>query len=88
VTLTRKRLLFVDDEPAIRITLSAILLRYGFKVTVAATVAEAIEEIGSQEFDVLLCDLNIDREDDGYDALFVPCERSIRVASRSFLQEP
>jgi CheY-like chemotaxis protein len=57
-------------------------------VTVAATMAEAIEEIGSQEFDVLLCDLNIDREDDGYDALFVPCERSIRVASRSFLQEP
>jgi two-component system, NtrC family, response regulator HydG len=69
MNLARKRLLFVDDEPAIRIMLSAILLRYGFKVTVAATVAEAIDEIGSQEFDVLLCDLNIDREDDGYEVL-------------------
>src|SRR5690349_16906832 len=65
----RKRLLFVDDEPAIRITISAILLRYGFTVTVAATVAEAIDEIGSQEFDVLLCDLNIDREGDGYEVI-------------------
>jgi len=66
---SRKRLLFVDDEPAIRITLSAILLRYGFKVTVAAAVAEAINEIRSREFDVLLCDLNIDREGDGLEVI-------------------
>lgn len=51
-----KRILFVADEGAIRIMLSAILLRYGFSVIVAATVAEAIDEIGSQEFDLMLCD--------------------------------
>jgi DNA-binding NtrC family response regulator len=66
---SRKRLLFVDDEPAIRITLSAILLRYGFKVTVAGAVAEAINEIRSREFDVLICDLNIDREGDGLEVI-------------------
>jgi two-component system, NtrC family, response regulator HydG len=65
----RKRLLFVDDEPAIRVTLSAILRRYGFTVTVAATVAEAIDQIKEQEFDLLLCDLNIDREDDGLEVI-------------------
>jgi two-component system response regulator HydG len=65
----RKRLLFVDDEPAIRVTLSAILRRYGFTVTVAATVAEAIDHIKAQEFDLLLCDLNIDREDDGLEVI-------------------
>ena len=62
---TGKRLLFVDDDPAIRATLSPILRRYGFPVTLAATVAEAIHEIKTQEFDLLLCDLNIEREDDG-----------------------
>ncbi|MCU1270385.1 MAG: response regulator receiver protein [Acidobacteriaceae bacterium] len=67
--LTRKRLLFVDDEPAIRTTLSAILRRYGFTVTLAATVAEAIHEIKTQEFDLLLCDLNIEREDDGLEVV-------------------
>jgi DNA-binding NtrC family response regulator len=67
--LARKRLLFVDDEPAIRATLPVILRRYGFTVTVAATVAEGIQEIQKQEFDLLLCDLNIEREGDGYDVV-------------------
>ena len=68
-TLARKRLLFVDDEAAIRATLPVILRRYGFTVTVAATVAEAIQQIKDQEFDLLLCDLNIEHEGDGYDVV-------------------
>jgi two-component system, NtrC family, response regulator HydG len=71
VKLTRKRLLFVDDEQGIRVTLSAILRRYGFTVTLAATVAEAIDEIKAQEFDLLLCDLSIDRENDGLEVIRV-----------------
>ena len=66
MALTHKRILFVDDEPAIRATLALILRRYGFMVTVAATVAQAIEQTKSQEFDLLLCDLNIEGERDGY----------------------
>jgi DNA-binding NtrC family response regulator len=69
VTLTRKRLLFVDDEPAIRATLPVILRRYGFTVTVAATVAQARAQIQTTEFDLLLCDLNIEREGDGYEVV-------------------
>lgn len=64
--MNRKRLLFVDDEPAIRETLSLILPRYGFTVTLAATVAEAVEKIQQQEFDILLSDLNIEGRSDGY----------------------
>jgi len=64
--LTGKRLLFVDDERGIRETLAIILLRYGFTVTLAATVKEALEQIQAQQFDLLLCDLNIERERDGY----------------------
>lgn len=64
--LAGKRLLFVDDERGIRETLSIILSRYGFKVTLARTVEEAVEQIKAQEFDLLLCDLNIERERDGY----------------------
>lgn len=69
VNLTRKRLLFVDDEPSIRAMLPVILRRYGFTVTVAATVAEAIQQIHDHEFDLLLCDLNIESEGDGYDVV-------------------
>jgi DNA-binding NtrC family response regulator len=66
MSLIRKRLLFVDDERGIRETLSPILLRNGFTVTVAATVHQALQQIEAQEFDLLLCDLNVERERDGY----------------------
>jgi ActR/RegA family two-component response regulator len=61
----QRRVLFVDDESVIRITLSAILSRYGFEVSTAASVAEALQKITSQTFDVLLSDLNIGNPGDG-----------------------
>jgi DNA-binding NtrC family response regulator len=64
-----KRLLFVDDERAIRETLAAILRRYGFTITVAGTVSDALAEIRKQQFDLLLCDLNIESENDGYQVI-------------------
>jgi ActR/RegA family two-component response regulator len=60
-----RRLLLVDDEAVIRITLSAILAKHGFEVSAAATVAEALQKITSQQFDVLLSDLNIGNPGDG-----------------------
>ena len=67
--LNHQRILFVDDEPAIRATLAVILRRYGFIVTVASSVAEAVEFIKKQEFDLLLSDLNIESERDGYNVI-------------------
>jgi YesN/AraC family two-component response regulator len=55
----------VDDESVIRITLSAILSKYGFEVSAAATVAEALQKITSEKFDILLSDLNIGNPGDG-----------------------
>jgi ActR/RegA family two-component response regulator len=60
------RILFVDDDLGIRETLPPILALHGFEVTVAATVAEALAEIGSQHFDVLISDLNIGEPGDGF----------------------
>ncbi|HEY6445455.1 MAG TPA: response regulator [Acidobacteriaceae bacterium] len=60
------RLLFVDDEPNIRTLLSAILKNNGFTVTLAATVAEALNLIATQPFDVLISDLNIGEAGDGF----------------------
>ena len=61
-----RRVLFADDEPAIRTTMAAILRRYGFEVTVASTVSEALHYIANQEFDVLVSDLNIGEPGDGF----------------------
>ena len=71
-----KYILFVDDEPAIRATLPPILRRRGFQVTVAATVQEAVTAMYLQQFDLLLTDLNIDQEGDGFQVV-----RSMREAN-------
>ena len=60
------RILFVDDEAGIRMTLAPILEQYGFEVSTCATVPEALEEINHVKFDVLLSDLNIGQPGDGF----------------------
>src|SRR5437660_10054954 len=60
------RILFVDDEPAIRMSLPEILRMHGFHVTSAASVGEAVHAIAAQKFDVLISDLNIGNPGDGF----------------------
>jgi len=61
-----RRLLFVDDEESIRLTLPPILRRQSFDVHVASSLSEALAEIREQKYDVLVCDLNISKEGDGF----------------------
>jgi CheY-like chemotaxis protein len=51
------RILLVDDEETIRLTLATLLQRRGYAVTVVANGAEALALIEQQEFDLLLLDL-------------------------------
>jgi DNA-binding NtrC family response regulator len=62
----RTRILFVDDEPNIRLTLPPILEQHGFEVKAAGTVAEALKEISASQFDVLISDLNVGENGDGF----------------------
>jgi ActR/RegA family two-component response regulator len=60
------RMLFVDDEPSIRLTLPQILRMKGYDVDVASNVAGALAAIQSRSFDILLSDLNIGSPGDGF----------------------
>lgn len=81
--MDKPRLLFVDDEDSIRITLPAILTQQGFDVVSAATVAEAIAIINRQTFDILLSDLNIGEPGDGFTV--VSAMRRIQPNARTFI---
>jgi two-component system, NtrC family, response regulator PilR len=61
-----KRVLFVDDEVGIRLTLPRILAKYGFDVTSVANVQDALAEIEVQKFDALLSDLNLPLPNQGF----------------------
>jgi DNA-binding NtrC family response regulator len=66
VSDVRKRILFVDDEPSIRLTLPRILAKHGFDVTSVASVQDALTEIQAEKFDALLSDLNMPLPHDGF----------------------
>jgi DNA-binding response OmpR family regulator len=59
------RILIVDDDAMVRSSLELALRRDGFHTATAATVKEALQQIGSQTFDVLLTDLHMPEPGDG-----------------------
>jgi len=79
----RLRLLFVDDEDNIRLTLPLLLERHGFDVTSVPTVADALVQITAISFDVLLADLNIHREGDGF--LVIAAMRRAQPRCKNFI---
>ncbi len=62
----KPKLLLVDDEASILVTLSAILEMHGFEVKACASVREALAAMQSEHYDVLLSDLNIGEPGDGF----------------------
>ena len=64
--MATNRVLFVDDEPSLRVTFPAILRMRGFEVRTAATVAQALMDLTTRTFDILISDLNIGQPGDGF----------------------
>jgi len=64
-TALKPRILVVDDEKANRDTLGMVLEFSGFHVVTAGDVNEALKQIASQAFDVLLTDLHMPAAGDG-----------------------
>jgi PAS domain S-box-containing protein len=60
------KLLFVDDDAALRTVLGAALGLHDFQVTAVGSVPEALKLISAQQFDGLLADLNIGEPGDGF----------------------
>jgi len=60
------RILFVDDDPGILLTLPKVLEMHGYEVVAAGSIPEALNVITSQKFDVLISDLNMGHVADGF----------------------
>jgi DNA-binding response OmpR family regulator len=64
--MSANRVLFVDDEYNLRNTLPQIMGMHGFEVCAVATVAEALTEITTRSYDILISDLNLGEASDGF----------------------
>src|SRR5260370_22339748 len=64
------RLLLVDDEPSVALTLQMILQRHGYDVSVAHSCAEALVRLGEDvRFHGVITDLNMETEDIGLEVV-------------------
>ena len=53
------RVLVIDDEPAICLSLSAFLEDYGFRASTAESAEDALELMKSNEYDVCIVDMRL-----------------------------
>ena len=65
----KRRILLVDDELAILLTLKAILEMNGFEVETAASAKEAAGKLLSREFHMVITDMRMETETAGYEVI-------------------
>ena len=66
-----RRILLVDDELAILLTLRAILELNGFSVETAGSAKEAQEKLTTKTYDMVITDMRMETETAGYDVIRV-----------------
>src|SRR5438105_7008061 len=65
----KRRILLVDDELAILLTLKAVLEINGFEVETATSAAEAKSKLKSAEYHMVITDMKMETEHAGYEVV-------------------
>ena len=68
-TSKAKKVLVVDDEPAVLSTYRLILEQSGYDTFAAATSREAIQAIGEHDFDLILSDFSLEQQHTGFEVI-------------------
>jgi DNA-binding response OmpR family regulator len=65
----KRRILLVDDELAILLTLKAILEIHGFEVETASSAKEGVAKLKANEYHMVITDMRMESERAGYDVV-------------------
>lgn len=77
----KRRILLVDDELAILLTLRAILEMNGFEVDTAASAKEAQTKLKNGVFEMVITDMRMETETSGYDVIRAARQQSYDPAT-------
>src|SRR4051812_3774816 len=69
MTNMKRRILLVDDELAILLTLKAILEMNGFEVETSASAKEAIGKLKANTYNMVITDMRMETDTAGYDVV-------------------
>lgn len=75
----KRRILLVDDEVAVLLTLKAVLEISGFDVDTAASAREGKSKLRSREYNMIITDMRMERESSG---------REVIAAARAAAYQP
>ena len=62
----KRRILLVDDDTTVLLTLKAVLELNQFEVQTAASAAEGIQKLGTGEYDMVITDSRMETDDAGF----------------------
>ncbi len=77
----KSKILVVDDEPSVLLTYRLLLEQKGYDVTAVLSGQEAIQRLGQQPFDLLLCDLSLEEQRSGFDVVEFAQEKHPKLRS-------
>ena len=77
----KRRILLVDDELAILLTLKAILEMNGFEVETASSAREAIKKLKDHSSHMVITDMRMEHETAGYDVIRAAKEQPYNPAT-------
>ena len=77
----KRRILLVDDDLAVLLTLKAVLELHGFEVETAASTAEAFSRLESGVYHMVISDLRMETEEAGLEVIRVARRQSYEPAT-------
>jgi len=79
--IMKRRILLVDDDAAVLLTLKAVLELNQFQVDTASSIAEAIERLGSGVYHMVITDARMDHETAGLEVIRAARQRPYNPAT-------
>lgn len=65
----KRRILIVDDDMTVLLTLKAVLELHGFEAEPASSTKEALEKLASGTYQMVITDVRMESEDAGFDVV-------------------
>lgn len=77
----RRRILLVDDDVTVLLTLKAVLELNQFDVQTAGSASEAVAKLASGEYDMVITDSRMETDDAGFHVIRAARQQSYRPAT-------
>lgn len=77
----KRRILLVDDDVAVLLTLKAVLEMHGFEVETASSVADAVAKMSAHTYQMVISDMRMETESAGWQVVRAAKEQSYRPAT-------